>query len=171
MAAHSLQYKNGGNVPEGVGLLISILLRYAEVGSVYYWPERQALKFTFMLMGEADIERLRNNLPLALEVYHQLEGHTMHDCEIGCRSEDNIHVLTIVRDVDSMTQNEVGLIVDFVKRECAEFLVCDEVNLPEDELQFQEELIDHMLANIHNNVMDKNVVAVREEGRVLVFRN
>lgn len=169
--AHSLQYKNGGNVPEGVGLLISILLRYAEVGSVYYWPERQVLKFAFMLMGEADIDGLLRNLPLALEVYHQLEQSAMLTCEIACSSADQIHGLTIVRDVESMTQNEVGLIVDFVKRECGEFLVCDEVDLPEEEQQFQEELIDHLLANFQNSDIDKNVVAVREEGRVLVFKN
>lgn len=171
MAAHALQYKDGGNVPEGVGLLISILLRYAEVGSVYYWPERQALKFTFMLRGEAAVDSLRTNLQLALEVYHQLEGSPMHACEIACRSEDDIHVLTVVRDVESMAQSEVGLIVELIKRECGEFLVCDEVKLPEDELEFQEELIEYMLATIRNSKMDKNVVAVREEGRVLVFKN
>lgn len=171
MAAHGLQYKDGGNVPEGVGLLISILLRYAEVGSVYYWLERQALKFTFTLMGAVEIDSLQTNLPLALEVYHQLEGDIMHHCEIGGRSEDNIHILTVVRDVASMTQGEVGLIVELVKRECGEFLICDEVNLPEDELQFQEELIGHMLANIRNSQLDKSVVAVREEGRVLVFKS
>lgn len=169
--ARSLQYKNGGNVPEGVGLLISILLRYAEVGSVYYWPERQALKITFMLMGEANIDSLRRNLLLALEVYHQLEQSAMRDCDIACCSDEQIHVLTIVRDVESMTQNEVGLIVDFVKRECAECLVCDAIDLPEEEQQLQEELIEHMLANIQNSEIDKNVVAVREEGRVLVFKN
>lgn len=171
MAALNMQYKDGGRVPEGVGLLISILLRYVEVGSVYYLQERHSLKFTFMIMGDADVSLLKEKLPKALEVFHGLEGRTMRCCEVECRSDEGIHALTIIRDVNSMTQNEVGLIVEFVKREFNDFLVCDDMNLPEDELEFQEELIGHMLANLTKYDLDKNVVAVREEGRVLVFKS
>lgn len=171
MAALNMQYKDGGHVPEGVGLLISILLRYAEVGSIYYWQEKHSLKFTFMILGDADISLIKKRLPAALEVFHSLEGKKMNCCEIECRSDDRIHALTIIRDVESMTQSEVGLIVELIKREFNEQLVCDDMNLPEDELQFQEELIGHMLANMGNYDIDKNVIAVREEGRVLVFKN
>ncbi|MHB1652744.1 MAG: hypothetical protein ACYCVD_09750 [Desulfitobacteriaceae bacterium] len=171
MAALNMHYKDGGYVPEGVGLLISILLRYAEVGSIYYWQERHALKFTFILMGKVDASVLMEKLPTALEVFHDLEGRAMGCCEVECRSEEEIHSLIIIRDVDSMTQSEVGLIVELVKREFSEYLIYDDTTLPDDELQFQEELIGHMLANMQNYDIDKNVVAVREEGRVLVFKN
>ena len=171
MAVLNMQYKDGGHVPEGVGLLISILVRYAEVGSIYYWQEEHALKFTFMLMGAADPKVLTDKLPLALEVFHGLAGQPMCLCEVKTHSEGNIHMLTIIRDVGSMTQNEVGLIVDLVKYEFKDSLVCDPTTLPEDELLFQEELIGHMLDNVRDNEIDKNVVAVREEGRVLVFKN
>lgn len=171
MAALNMQYKDGGPVPEGVGLLISILIRYAEVGSIYYWQEKHALKFTFMLMGSVEAQSFALELPLALEVFHGLERRPMSVCEVNNRSDGNIHMLTIIRDVESMTQNEVGLIVDLVKDEFKEALVSDETTLAEDELQVQEELIGHMLANMRENEMDKNVVAVREEGRVLVFKN
>lgn len=171
MSVLNMQYKDGGPVPEGVGLLISILVRYAEVGSIYYWQEEHALKFTFMIMGPVDADSFAHELPRALEVFHGLERRPMSLCQVKSRSSGNVHMLTIVRDVDSMTQSEVGLIVDLVKGQFREALVSDDTTLEEDELLFQEEMIGHMLANIRDNDIDKNVVAVREEGRVLVFKN
>ena len=165
-----MQYKSGGYAPEGVGLLISILLRYPEVGSIHYWQEKHALRFTFMVRN-IETSDLENKLVPALEVFHTFEGGSMQICQVECRKEEQVCILTITRDVESMTQSEVGLIVDMVKMQFAQNLVCDESDLPEDELLFQEELIGHMLATIRTNDMDKNVVAVREEGRVIVFKN
>ncbi|CAA7602491.1 Hypothetical protein DEACI_3166 [Acididesulfobacillus acetoxydans] len=175
MAALSLQYKDGRQVPEGAGLLISILVRYAEVGSIYYWQEKHALKFTFLLMGAEGqaVEGLRNKLPLALAAFHGLEGSAMTLCGVESRCEGDIYSLTVTRDVESMTQTEVGLIVDLLRCEFGEALVLDDADgaIPEDELLFQEELIGRLLAKMRDDEIDKNVVAVRDEGRVLVFKN
>ena len=170
MGSLNLQYKDGGYVPEGAGLLISILLRYPEVGSIYYWQEKHALQFTFLIKDEAD-NSMEQSLRPALEVFHDLEGMEMEVCAIEMRQEEQVAILTITRDVNSMTRSEVGLIVELVKRKFSNHLVYDESNLPEDELMFQEELIGHMLATISTDAIDKNVVAVREEGRVIVFKN
>ncbi len=80
-------------------------------------------------------------------------------------------MITITRDVDSMTQREVGLIVELIKGKYKKQLLYDELYLPEDEQLFQEEMITHMLYSIHSDNMDKNVVALRDEGRVLVFKS
>lgn len=170
MGSLNLQYKDGGYVPEGAGLLISILLRYPEVGSIYYWQERHALQFTFLIKDTAD-DSFELSLRPALEVFHDLEGSAMEVCAIEIRQEEQVAILTITRDVNSMIRSEVGLIVEMVKRKFTNRLVYEESNLPEDELMFQEELIGHMLATITTDAIDKNVVAVREEGRVMVFKN
>lgn len=164
-------YKDGGRVQDGVGLLNSILLRYAEVGSVHYWHEQHALKFTFMITQHQDVSLLQEILKPALEVFHQLEGQNMRIFDISCRSEERVCVITVTRDVDSMTQREVGLIVELLKREYKNKLVYDEMNLPEDELLFQEEMISHILSSIRIHDIEENVVALREEGRVLVFKS
>jgi len=171
MGAFAMQYRTGGPVPEGVGLLISILLRYPEVGSVRYVLENQVLKFTFTVRGPRQAAALPDKLPLALEVFHQLEERQMRVCSVAFTGTDQVGTVVITRDVDSMTQNEVGLIVDLVKGEFGQDLVCEEGELPEEELVFQEEMIGHMLESIRNLDIDKNVIAVREEGRVLLFRN
>jgi len=55
----NLLHKDAGRVQDGVGLLNSILLRYAEVGSVYYWRDQHALKFTFMILKRSRFSRKR----------------------------------------------------------------------------------------------------------------
>lgn len=165
-----LQFKDGGYVPDGVGLLISILWRYPEVSTIHYWQEQHALKFTFMIMDIDDVSGLQVKLPEALSVFHKLENRKMLNFNIEFRQEERICVLTVTRDVDSMTQSEVGLIVELVKLEFANSLIIDHSDLPEDEIIFQEELIGQMLAKILSSDIDKNVIAVREEGKVLVFK-
>ncbi len=165
-----LQFKDGGYVPDGVGLLISILWRYPEVSTIHYWQEQHALKFTFMLMDIDDVSGLQVKLPEALSVFHKLENRKMLNCNVEFRQEERVCVLTITRDVDSMTQSEVGLIVDLVKLEFHNSLIIDQTDLPEDEIILQEELIGQMLATILSSDIDKNVMAVREEGKVLVFK-
>ncbi len=167
----NLLHKDSGSVQDGVGLLSSILLRYAEVGSVHYCREQHALKFTFMIQHPQKVSSLQETLKPALEFFHHLEGQSMRIFDLAIRSEEKVCVITVTRDVDSMTQREVGLIVELIKGKYKKQLLFDELYLPEDEQIFQEERITHMLYSIHSDDIDKNVVALREEGRVLVFKS
>jgi len=167
----NLKYKDGGRSQDGVGLLTSILMRYSEVGSVHYWREQHALKFTFMVTQAQDDTTLQELLKPAIEFFHQLEGQRMRIFDIACRNEEGFCVITITRDADSMTQREVGLIVELLKRNYKHQLVYDEMYLPEDEQIYQEEMITQMLSSIQSKDINKNVVALREEGKVLVFKN
>ena len=164
-------YRDGGRVQDGLRLLTSILLRYSEVGSVHYWREQHALKFTFMITQCQEVSSVQEILRPALEVFHQIEGQSMRIFDIACRNEENICVITISRDVDSMTQSEVGLIVELIKRKYKKQLVYDEMNILDDELLFQEQVISRMLSSIQTHDIDENVVALREKGRVLVFKS
>lgn len=170
MFSHLL-HKDTGRIQDGVELLSSILMRYAEVGSAHYWRDQHALKFTFMIRRHIEVSTLQEILKPALEFFHRLEGQSMRIFDLACRSEENVCVITVTRDVDSMTQREVGLIVELIKGNYKKQLLYDELYLPEEEQIFQEERITHMLSSIHSNDIDKNVVALREKGRVLVFKS
>jgi len=167
----NFKYQDGGRSQDGVGLLTSILMRYSEVGSVHYWREQHALKFTFMVTQAQDDKILQELLKPAIEFFHQLERQRMRLFDIACRNEEGYCIITITRDVDSMTQREVGLIVELLKRKYQQQLVYEEIYLPEDEQIYQEEMITQMLSSIQNKDINKNVVALREEGKVLVFKN
>ncbi|MDR3288161.1 MAG: hypothetical protein LBT22_01890 [Peptococcaceae bacterium] len=154
-----------------MSLLISILLRYPEAGSVRYVPQSNAINFIFLFTNEEDIqESILEKLPLALDVYHRLEERKMRLCQVEIQREEGIGKLSITRDVESITQGEVGLIVEMVKGELGTNILCDEMELPEEEMVYQEEMIGHMLDTMRNVEIDKNVIALREEGKVLLFK-
>lgn len=171
MRGFNFRYKDGGQVSDGVGLLISILLRYPEVCSVRYLQEQHALKFQFLLFASRNIASLPQNLLDALEVFHQLEERSMKICNVEGHQEEDFYRLTVTRDVESMNHTEVGLIVDLVKENSTNELLYEEMQLQEDELHFQEEIIAQVLELLQKNELDKNFIAVRDEGRVFVYKN
>ena len=150
------------------GLLVSILLRYPEVGTISCCQKQQALVLKFLMTKDCEFEKLKFSLTEALEVFHKLEGRKMKLMNIE-RYEQELDILVITRDLVSITQNEVNLIVEIIKKNLGKHLIIDESNLLEEELIFQEDTINHMLAAIRSNGTEKNITALREDGRVLVF--
>lgn len=150
------------------GLLVSILLRYPEVGTISCCQEQQALILKFLVVKECAFESLKEKLRQALEIFHKIEGRKMSLCTIE-KCEQELDSIVISRDLHSITQKEMNLIVEIVKSELGKHLITDESDLPEEEIILQEDIINHTLAAIRSNGTEKNVIAVREDGRVLVF--
>lgn len=171
MKNFNFQYRDGGQVTDGVGLLISILLRYPEVCSVRYLREQHALKFQFLLYASFNFTLLPQKLLYALEAFHLLEKRTIKICEVEGLQEEDYYHLTVTRDVESINQAEVGLIVDLVKESSTNDLLYEQADLEEDELYFQEEVIAQILEHLQKNELDTNFIALRDEGRVLVYNN
>ena len=150
------------------GLLVSILLRYPEVGTISCCQKQQALVIKFLITKDCEYEGLKNKLTQALEMFHKIEGRKMKLLSIE-KHEQELDLLVITRDLGSLTQNEMNLIVEMIKKDLGKQLIIDEESLVEDEMVFQEEMINHMLAAIRSNGTEKNITALRDEGRVLVF--
>lgn len=167
----NLKFKSGGQVSDSVGLLVSILVRYPEVGTINVDEAEQLLKFKFFLTKEAsDLEQYCEQLKTSLQLFNQLEGRTCRVCSLDFRQEDGVVVFEVKRDIETVTQNELNLLVDLFRQYFFDTLVSDQgEEVPEEELLMQDELIRHMLENLRTNRLDKSVLALREEGRVLVF--
>lgn len=170
MGSLNLHYKDGGCVPDGAGLLISILVRYPEVCSVRYQQSEHALTFRFTVSGSHQGEKFIRKLREALLAYHVIEGYPMRICEIQLRQEGNLALITVTRDVGSMSQREVGLIVELVK-DITQQLIYDHIEIPEEDRAFEEEAIGQILQYFRDCRLDKGFIAVREEGRVLVYNS
>jgi hypothetical protein len=150
------------------GLLVSILLRYPEVGTISCNKAQQALVLKFLTGKECAFDELKIKLTQALEMFHKIERRKMQLFSIE-KHEQELNLLVITRDLQTITQNEMNLIVEIIKNELRDQLIIDENNLLEDEILLQEEVIGHMLAAIRTNGTEKSITAVREDGRVLVF--
>lgn len=170
-----LQYKSKPQeeVSDSIGLLISILVRYPEVGTINYDPIQQNLKFTFIFSGvldEAELVNFKRTVIDSIEAYNSLESRipkVVETCDFLC---ENFTMFEIVRDVGTLTQEEIALVISLVYGSFTHKLITDKNDLlMEEDLLMQEELIEHMLENIKVSSPEKNLIAFREEGRVLVF--
>jgi len=164
---------NKGSVTDSVGLLISILVRYPEVATIKFDTENHLLKFTFIysqVLGKNELNNLHDKLVSSIEVYNLLEGKEPKFISVNHQVCSNLTMIEIQRDVDTLTQEEIALIVNLFHQYLHTNLVTEESEqLVEEDLIAQEELIEHMLENIKCSKQEKSLFAFREEGKVLVF--
>ena len=169
-----LNYKcGGGELTDSVGLLISILVRYPEVSTINFSPEKQLLKFTFIfsrVLGDNELAGLKGRLMDSIEVYNLLEGKETLQVDINHNVCDNLTMIEVQRDVHSLAQEEITLIVELFRQHLNSNLVTEENDrLIEEDIVAQEEMIEHMLQCMKGSAENKYLFAFREEGKVLVF--
>ncbi len=170
-----LQYKSKPQeeVSDSIGLLISILVRYPEVGTINYDPIRQQLKFTFIfscVLEESELVNFKKIVVESIETYNKLEGRNPVFIETSCSLCENFTMFEVSRDVGTLSQEEISLVIELVHMNYTQNLISEKNDsLMEEDLLMQEELIEHMLENLKISSPEKNLIAFREEGRVLVF--
>lgn len=167
-------YKGGREeLTDSVGLLISILVRYPEVSTINFDPGKQLLKFTFIysqVLGDNELASLKGKLLDSIEAYNLLEGKETLLIAINHNVCDNLTMIEVQRDVHSLAQEEITLIVELFRQYLNSNLVTEEnERLFEEDIIAQEEMIEHMLQCIKGSAENKYLFAFREEGRVLVF--
>jgi len=169
--ATSFRYR-AEKASETTGLLISILVRYPEVASVNYDPERQLLKFTFLcskLLESKEIELLKEMILDAVEVYNSLEGKEAGNISLEHYVCGETTVIELQRDVRTLIGEEITLIVGLFRQFLGRNLLVEESDLLGEDLVEQDEVINYVLENIRLSNHERQLVAFREEGRVLVF--
>ena len=170
-----LQYKNGENVSDSVELLISMLVRYPEIGTINYDPETNNIKITFIMLKLIEkqvLEKFCDTLLSCLETFHYLENEDPELLEVNYSFCEDITLLEYKRDVGTLTSEEISLTILAVRESFTEYLMNESENAEaqvEDELLEDEELIGKLLENVRYTVPGKKLIAFREEGRVLVF--
>jgi hypothetical protein len=160
-------------ISDGVNLLISILVRYPEIATVSFRKQNDSLEFTFMVSGllpalEYDVSR--KMLLDSIAAYHLLTNQAAEISEVELSSCEQVTMLTINRDVHTLSKGEITLLIALLRDKFMERLVIDSNDsLLEEDLLIQEELIADMLENIKNERTEHNLIGIREDGRVLVF--
>lgn len=160
-------------ISDGVNLLISILVRYPEIGTIRFDQQSNSLKTTFMLSSipnDHEFKEIRQLLIDSIAAYHMLEGLEAQHAEIELTTYDRMAMLTILRDVHTLSKGEFALLITLL-RECFRERLVSESNdiLLEEDLLIQEEQIDSMLENMKQQHIAQSLIGFREDGRVVVF--
>ncbi|MEG6586426.1 hypothetical protein [Dendrosporobacter sp. 1207_IL3150] len=160
-------------VSDGVNLLISILVRYPEIGTISFDPNNESLKLTFMLSGiptQPEFLTTKKLILSSIAAYHQLEGLNIHITDVQLSTYENVAILNIFRDVATLSKSEIAMIIALLRDKFKDRLVADlNDSMLEEDLLIQEELIDNMLENIKKHHAAHCLIGIREDGRVLVF--
>lgn len=172
MTIVSVQYGGKEDVTDSVGLLISILVRYPEVSTIYYDPTDHVLRFNFVSSGivqEKQLQSIQQTLLDSIEALNFLEHKKTRLVEIHCQTCYDLTMIEVRRDVDTLVQEEISLLVTLMQQMDYNIVTEGNDGLFEEDLLMQEEIIEHMLESVKDTAGDKNLFAFREEGRVLVF--
>lgn len=168
-----LKYRNGDEVSDSIGLLISILVRYPEVGSTNYDPKTKKLTLTFTiskLLDEETLRQFKKKFLSSIELFNFFEGREPKILALKYSVYEKFTILEVQRDVETITHHEIALTISLINQDFASDIVADDnSSLLEEDLELQEEMIGYALENIKDSTFEKKLIAFREEGKVLVF--
>jgi len=157
----------------GAGLLVSILLRFPEVGSVTFDPSCHSLCLTLLIhkrITRARYEALRLLVLESLAAFAYLQGLQPRIAEVSRTAFKGVTAIEITRDAESISREEIALLIGLARERFGEELVVDaDADLPEEDMLIQEQLIDEALDHLRDVRQQYNLIAYREGGRVLVF--
>lgn len=155
----------------GIGALIAVTVRYPEVSSVQYDPDQLALTVSFLIRttkSSAQWRLLIAELEELLGTYYAIMEHAITVSQCNCTSMEGITVFEFSRDQETVSVEEVGMVIEFLRDHLQQDLVADPHDLLEEDLLLQEETIQASLEALRRGD-EQRLIALREEGRVLVY--
>lgn len=161
-----------GTSTRGLGALIAVVMRYPEMSSVYYLPEDRTLTMVFVLRREltdAEWEALDMDTREILVAYRELTGAPLTQCALRRVGVESSTVLELVRDVDTVAVEEVGIFIELLHERYGADVVSDPHELLEEEMMVQEENIQANLEALKKGDSG-HLVAMRDDGRVMVYK-
>lgn len=160
-------------VSDGANLLISILVRYPEIATINFESERDLLNLTFIISGMLNAEQFadcKEMIAGSIDAYHLLENREYQVAEVQLDTYEQVSLLHIRRDVQSLSKGEIALLISLLRDRFKDKLTADHhESLQEEEMLLQEEIIDNMLETMKRRQILQNLIGIREDGRVLVF--
>ncbi|HHY06356.1 MAG TPA: hypothetical protein GX532_05200 [Clostridia bacterium] len=160
---------------DSIVLFTSLLLRYPEICSLNYYPQENTLKLIFILCGNLQkplLNKFSDELNISIQAYLFFEkNETPREIIINYDYESELTRVIITRDADTLTQKEISLIIKLLHVHFKKFLFSEEKTIfAEEDLPVQDDYIKDMLENLQPESFKNEIIALREDGRVLIFK-
>ena len=105
-----------------------------------------------------------------MDAYYFIINKNVEVCSFSFHTQDCFTILEFQRDVLTLTQKEIALVIALLQEQFGENLITEEDDeLLVDDLSLHEELIGRMLEHTIETSANRSLVALRDEGKVLVF--
>lgn len=157
-----------------IQLLLSYAVRYPEIATVRYDPAHQSLRLSFLVKGalpDAEFERASARLRESLEVYLLINEREAQFVEVSREALGEVNSVSVERDVQSFTPEEIYTVVEVVRSLFPSRVIAEPIEFfGEDDLLAQHEMIEEVLASLSSQRSQRNLIAIREEGRLMIFQ-
>lgn len=161
-------YNKNSSVPHIANLLTSILIHYPEIATIKLDPKTRVVKFNLYLKNLSQkVKLLEKHLQQSLQTYYYLENVEVAVSSFLFQQLEYFTIMEYQRDIMSLSQKEITLIIALLKEEFGASLITDEDDLQlVDDPTLHEELVSYMLENVKANI---ELIALRDEGKVVVY--
>ena len=160
-----------GGSTRGLGTLIAVIMRYPEVSSVQCAPESKNLQITFVVRGEIHDEiweRVLDDGMTALTSYREMTRRPLNQIVLEHEVSGGVTTVELTRDTDTVSVEEVGILIEILRDHAELTVLFDPHDLLEEDMMVQEETIQERLEVLVQEGSG-HLVALRDEGRVLIF--
>ncbi len=165
--------RDGEAFTGAMSLIVSLLIRYPEIATLKLNPEDFSLIFSLIFRYKFSTEEKRNfreELKMSLETLAALDQVEPQLIEVNFRRQDDLSFVEIKRDLSTFSPEELSLVLKIIDRRYSQQLIKEAENeTGEEDLLFQDEMIAHMLEELKEMPPEKEMIGIREEGRVMIF--
>ncbi|HEY8392963.1 MAG TPA: hypothetical protein VIL83_09595 [Capillibacterium sp.] len=158
-----------------MSFIVSLLIRYPELATLKLNPEDSSLIFSLIFRYKFSPEEkksFREEIKMSLETLAALERVEPQSIEVSFRRQDDLSFVEIKRDLATFSPEELPLVLKIIDRHYAPYLIKEADNeTGEEDLLFQDEMIAHMLDELKEAPPERELIGIREEGRVMIFNH
>ncbi|NLY92162.1 MAG: hypothetical protein GX081_11240 [Firmicutes bacterium] len=168
-------FREGESFTGAMSLIVSLLIRYPEVATLKLNPEESSLIFRFIFRYKFSTEEkksFREEIKMSLETLAVLERVEPQVIEVTFRRQNDLSFVEIKRDLTTFSPEELSLVLKIIDRRYPQQLIKEADNeTGEEDLLFQDEMIAHMLEELREVPPERELIGIREEGRVMIFNH
>lgn len=166
---------------EGVSFLTSLLVRFPELGSASLGPRRGEIRLEFYLDSEVDTMRFEEfiaKFKMSWDLFFELLRVVPNDRRITrvvdypseeAEGDAEVEIIRITRDLETLTLEELSLMVSLIKDRFIATLIEGEAIAPA-EARYQEQVLLKSLDRVRSDPYAfGSLTGFRDEMRVLVY--
>lgn len=152
-----------------VDLFVAVLVRFPQIGTINYDPEKKTLRLTFLLrQAQHDFQDFVRRFESHLALFHNLRQEAFGVASVKKTETGEITAIEVIRDLASLSLSELNLIVELISDFYGEALVQEGPDMAEEDEFEQNVLIEALLMSNAWRSLER-LTGFRENGRVLVF--
>ena len=154
--------------------MIALLVRFPEIATIASHPAPGSIVLSFIVsrrLDRATREALRNDVVEHVKTLLAASGEQPQRLTVTCELDDHLTFVRVARDADGLTREELTLLTTLLATRFGDALVKSPVAeepLDEDPAA-EDEIVERALEALRDPALQRSVVGIREEKRVLVY--